>query len=100
MEVPKKQIESRCATATLDGRPVEVMGYPAKEESSFIFDALKRVDPAFDCNLTSMSQLPKMPVLHQFLSCPNHCHRTEFSLEFRLCGVAGLSSMHEDRAIY
>ncbi len=88
MAVPKKQIESRCAKLSLDGRPVEVMEYPTKEDSSNIIDALKKFDPDFDPTLTSMSQLKKMPVLNEFLSCPKHCHRTDFSLEFRLCGAA------------
>ena len=87
MEFPKGQIEARCQNLTLDGRPVEVMEYPTKEQSSNILNALKKFDPDFDENLTSMSQLNKMPLIQQFLSCPQHCHRTDYSLEFRLCGV-------------
>ena len=86
MEVPKKQIESRCANLSLDGKPVRVIEYPTNEESTFILDALKDFDSDFDPSLTSMSQLKKMSVIHEFLTCPNHCHRTDFSLEFRLCG--------------
>ena len=85
MAFPKKQIESRCKNLSLDGRRVEMMEYATKEESTFILDALKEFDPDYDPSLTSMSQLKKMPVLHQFLTCPDHCHRTAFSLEFRLC---------------
>mmetsp|Transcript_10352 Transcript_10352/g.17589 ORF Transcript_10352/g.17589 Transcript_10352/m.17589 type:complete len:146 (-) Transcript_10352:954-1391(-) len=48
MELPKGQIEARCRNLTLDGRPVEVMEYPTKEQSSNILDSLK-----FDENFTS-----------------------------------------------
>jgi hypothetical protein len=86
MAFPKGQIEARCRKLTLDGRPVEVMEYPTKEDCTIILDALKKFDPDFDENYTSMSHLKRMPQIAQFLSCPQHCRRTDFSLEFRLCG--------------
>ena len=87
MTYPKRQVEDRLRNLTLDGRPVEVMEYPTKEQCAPITDALKAFDPDFDENYKSWSQMNKMPLLQEVFACPLHCRRTDYSLEFRLCGV-------------
>lgn len=69
MDYPKQKIEARCRDLRLDGRQVEVMEYPRKEDCSIILDALKKFDPDYNESYTSMLQLKKMPLINQFLSC-------------------------------
>jgi len=69
MDYPKRKIEARCRNLRLDGRHVEVMEYPRKEDCSIILDALKKFDTDYNESYTSMSQLKKMTLINQFLTC-------------------------------
>ena len=70
----------------LDGRPMEVTDYATKNDCSIITDSLKKYDPCYSESYRSMHQLSKMPDIEEFIKSPDHCRRTEYTVEFRLCG--------------
>ncbi|KAL7528721.1 hypothetical protein ACHAWF_008133 [Thalassiosira exigua] len=87
MDYPRKIIEDRFSKLDLDGRPVVVL--PFVKDTSVVTDALQKLDECYDPSYSSMSQLNKMPVISKLLNDSNHCRRTPYSLEFRLCGEEG-----------
>ena len=70
----------------MDGRPMEVTDYATKNDCSIITDSLKKYDPCYSESYRSMHQLSKMPDIEEFIKSPDHCRRTEYTVEFRLCG--------------
>lgn len=61
--------------------------FGTKSDVEVMHNRMKSFDSSYDPSLRSMSQLSKMPNIARFLNCPNHCRRTPFSIEMRLCGV-------------
>ena len=84
---PKRFIDDRFGRLELEGRPVEVMEYADDEHTKIIVDALKKW--GWDSKYKSKSQLSKMPEIEEFFNSPEHCRKTDFSFELRLCGVVG-----------
>ena len=91
MEYAKKIVEERCSKQLLDGRPMIVTEYATKEEVQILIDALESFDPDFSIDYRTKTQLRQMSFINDFISSPNHCRRTPFTFELRLCSVEGCS---------
>ena len=60
------------------------MTYPKIDGLEILYDKLKECDPDYDPNIRSKSNLKKMSLLMEFLSCPKHF--SGYMLEYHLCG--------------
>ena len=87
MRHPMNILEDRFSKLQLDGRPIQVLPYATPEDCKIITDGLKKFDPDYSSEYTSKSQLKKMPLIAEFFANVGHCRVTEYSVEFRLCGV-------------
>ena len=79
-------MEQRFSHIEIEGRHVEVMEYSTKEHVQIFMDSLSDFDPYFSVNYRKKSQLRKMPIIHSFLTSPEHCRITEFTFVLRMCG--------------
>ena len=89
LDYPLKIVEERFKSLNIDGRQVEVKPYPKEAEVKVLTDALRAFDPSYDPEKRSKSGLQQMKNIAEFMNSPEHCRISEYTLEYRLCGVAG-----------
>ena len=88
-DIPQKRLEDTFSKLDLEGRPVQVIPFMTEEDCGIITDALKQFDLCYDPQYRAKSQLKKMPGIAEFMNSKEHCRVTDYSLEFRLCGITG-----------
>ena len=89
LDYPLKIVEESFKSLNIDGRQVEVKPYPKEAEVKVLTDALRAFDPSYDPEKQSKSGLQQMKNIAEFMNIPEHCRISEYTLEYRLCGVAG-----------
>ena len=79
MSYPQKIVEHIFSFPELEGLRVEVMEYATKYHVQILLDALSDCDLDFRVNYRKKYQLCKMPIIHSFITSPEHLHITEFT---------------------
>ena len=81
---PQKLVDQRFIYLELEGRRVDVTEYATKEHVQILLDSLSDFDTDFGVNYRTQDQIRKMPIIHSFLTSPEHCHITELIFELRM----------------
>ena len=71
---------------TLGGNNVEVRQWPTTSKTKELEDALKEIDSSYNPNLSLINDLKKMPRTAKIKNDTEHCIRSEYMVQFRICG--------------
>ena len=89
MNNPMDLVKIRFASLKLDGQPVEVVPYPRHYSLKIFNYAILYFEPDFDPSIKSKSHMIKIPFIEELLTSLEHCHLTDYTPQYRLCGKEG-----------
>ena len=63
--------------------------FPGEAEVKFLVDFMNKYDPDYDDSVWIKPCMKKMPLAFELFNSIKHCQMTQYTIEFRFCGVDG-----------
>ena len=63
--------------------------FPGEAEVKFLVDFMNKYDPYYDDSVWIKPCMKKMPLAFELFNSTKHCQMTQYTIEFRFCGVDG-----------